>query len=239
MNENDTLNKIGDAIKSHGHFVYTITGGGSPRYLYTIGLYEKIGMELLFAGGAYFSAAVAKDIVDFAAKYLKINSAVSSFRMEDINGDFELKKAEASWSEHLPLGAIDYYKTDKINLMQIVPPRHLMTIDVPDCELTMSDTDNRVWSWFDCGYPNHLPKKCSAVTNLAALRGGAVTEAMRWEIDEWELFSGAGPDVKKGDVRVVPLSTLVLYDSTLHPVMNLKEGKGLWRDENMKWHNWN
>ena len=77
------------------------------------------------------------------------------------------------------------------------------------------------------------------MTNLEALKGAAVTEAMRWEVDQWELFSGAGPDVKKEDTRVVPLSTLVLYDSTLDLVMKLEEGKGLWRNEDMMWNKWN
>jgi hypothetical protein len=32
-----------------------------------------------------------------------------------------------------------------------------------------------------------------------------VTEAMRWEDDEWELFAGPGPDVPKGsDTRRSP-----------------------------------
>jgi|TARA_B100001971_G_C18133734_1_gene506334 hypothetical protein len=239
MNENDALNTIRNAIKSHGHFVHTISGGSSPRFLYTIGLHEKLGVELLFAGGAYFSAQLAKEIVDCAAKYLMNNPSASTFNVENINGNFELKKADESWSNNLPLGAIDYYKADKICLMQITPPKQLMTIDVPNCDLSMNDINNRVWSWFNRSYPSGLPKSCSAVTNLDALKGAAVTEVMRWEVDQWELFSGAGPDVKKEDARVVPLSTLVLYDPTLDPVMKLKEGKGLWRNEDMMWNNWN
>lgn len=239
MIENDALNTIDNAIRSHGYFVYTISGGSSPRFLYTIGLHEKCGVELLFAGGAYFSAQLAKDVVDSAAKFLMNNPSASSFNVENICGIFELKKADESWSKSLSLGAIDYYKADKICLMQITPPKQLMTIDVPNCNLPMDDISNRVWSWFDRSYPSGLPENCTTVTNLKALKGAAVTEVMRWEADQWELFSGAGPDVKKEDTRVVPLSTLVLYDPTLDPVMKLKEGRGLWRNEDMIWSNWN
>ena len=83
MNENDALNTIGNAINSHGYFVYTTSGGSSPRFLYTIGLHEKLGVELLFAGGAYFSAQLAKNIVDCAAKYLMKNPSASSFNVEN------------------------------------------------------------------------------------------------------------------------------------------------------------
>ncbi|TMO31197.1 MULTISPECIES: hypothetical protein [Pseudoalteromonas] len=239
MNRLNTLDDIKRIINANGFFVYTISGGSSPRFLYTIGLYEKVRFELLFAGGAYFSAEEAREVITVASECLEANPTASSFTMENISGQFKLQKAELSWSKKLPLGALDYYGINEVDLIQVIPPEHFTTIDVPNCALSIDNCHNRVWKWFNFGYPNHLPKNCSAVTNLDALKGAAVTEVMRWEVDQWELFSGAGPDVKKEDVRVVPLSTLVLYDPTLDPVMKLKEGKGLWRNEDMMWNNWN
>lgn len=238
MNKLKRLKEIGRVIQANGIFTYTVSGGGSPRYLYSIGLYEEIGLELLFAGASYFTANQAKKIVDVAATVLKSNISVTSFNVEGVAGEFDLCNVDRSWSTELPLGAIDYYNTDCVKLIQILPPDAFNTIDIPDCSLPMSDNANRVWKWFNLGYPDDLPKSCVAITNLDALRGQAVTEVMRWEVDQWEIFSGAGSDVVKDDVRAVELSTLVLYDPSLAQVMQLCVGTGVWRDKNMIWNNW-
>jgi hypothetical protein len=85
-------------------------------------------------------------------------------------------------------------------------------------------------------YP--VPSKSVAGTNLAALRGERITEAMRWEEDEWELYAGAGPDVAKEAMRVVPLGTLLAADMSLEAVVSLRIGEGLWRDADSAWHSW-
>lgn len=57
--------------------------------------------------------------------------------------------------------------------------------------------------------------------------------------DEWELFAGAGPDVKPEDVRVVPLGMLLGADESLGDVMNLEVGEALWRDSSGgPWQRW-
>jgi len=63
------------------------------------------------------------------------------------------------------------------------------------------------------------------------LRGERVTEAARWESDQWELFAGPGPDVTPDQVRMVPLATLLAIDATLQPVVQLDVGRALWRDD--------
>lgn len=77
-----------------------------------------------------------------------------------------------------------------------------------------------------------------AITDVAALRGDRITEACRWEENEWELFAGAGPDVAKEEMRVVSLGTLLAADSSLEAVLTLTVGTGLWRDAISDWHPW-
>jgi hypothetical protein len=61
---------------------------------------------------------------------------------------------------------------------------------------------------------------------------------VRWDEENWELFAGAGPDVSKDELRVVPLGTLVAADPSLVAVINLEVGAGLWRDDISGWHPW-
>lgn len=60
---------------------------------------------------------------------------------------------------------------------------------------------------------------------------------MRWENLEWELFAGAGPEVEKKDMRVVPISVMLGIDNSLDDILKLSPGKGIWReDKNDDWH---
>jgi hypothetical protein len=62
---------------------------------------------------------------------------------------------------------------------------------------------------------------------------------MRWEVDDWEIFAGAGPEVPAADRRMVPLGVLLGIDPTLEPAVSLPIGKGLWRDiEALEWNEW-
>jgi hypothetical protein len=61
---------------------------------------------------------------------------------------------------------------------------------------------------------------------------------MRWEEDEWELFSGPGPDIPKDELRVVPLGTLIASDSSLDRIVKLSVGTGLRREGMSEWHPW-
>ena len=65
-----------------------------------------------------------------------------------------------------------------------------------------------------------------------------MTEVMRWEEDEWEIFAGAGPDATEDEKRVVPLGILLSADPSLLPAVDLPVGTGLWRDAQSEWHPW-
>jgi hypothetical protein len=96
-----------------------------------------------------------------------------------------------------------------------------------------------IWHWLKEPWTFSVPKDSTAAT-LAALRGKRITEAMRWEEDEWEMFAGPGPEVTEKEMRVVALGTLVAADESLVPVMNLAIEEGVWRDSDpdSEWHPW-
>ena len=143
------------------------------------------------------------------------------------------------WPDELWLGALDYYDVDSIPVLQIVPEEKYRTLDIPDMSQEWNPESEPVWRWLTEEWNYPVPKKSIAVTNLDALRGKPVTEVVRWEEEEWEMFAGAGPDVDEEDARWVPLGTLIGIDQTLYPAANLGIGKGIWRDdEEMKWHRW-
>jgi hypothetical protein len=97
----------------------------------------------------------------------------------------------------------------------------------------------RVWAQDVATGEIALKAVLSAVTNLAALRGEAVTEASRWGVDGWELFAGSGPDTPQEELRVVPIATLVGSDQSLLKVLSLDVGKSLWRESGEDaWHDW-
>jgi hypothetical protein len=86
--------------------------------------------------------------------------------------------------------------------------------------------------------PYPVPRESVALTDLGALQGKRITEVMRWEQDEWEMFAGAGPDIPEVERRVVPLGILLAADPSLLPTVDLRVGTGFWRDAQSEWHPW-
>jgi hypothetical protein len=77
------------------------------------------------------------------------------------------------------------------------------------------------------------------LTDLNTLRGGRITEVMRWEEDQWEIFSGSGPEIPESERRVVPLGILLEADKSLLPALELRLETGFWRDKGeSEWRPW-
>jgi len=84
-----------------------------------------------------------------------------------------------------------------------------------------------------------VPEDSTVVSNINALLGDTITEVTRWENNEWEIFAGAGPDVKEDEMRIVSLGTILGKDKTLAPAINLDLGKGIWRESlESSWNKW-
>lgn len=270
LNQSAALTVIAKNIEKHGHHKYVISGGSLPRFVYTIGLSQSIGYELIMAGGCFYVDMEVVRIIDAAlAKMLELmplgipialdepetpetseTSAISkmpaiqqiapiTFSVDTL-GTFSVCSVENSWCQALLLGALDYYKVSGIPALQIVPDKEHWTIDVPDLSRPFDAVEQPVWQWLKQDWQLPVPEKSIAVTNLDALRGQTLTEVARWEPDQWEMFAGAGPDVDKEDIRIVPLCVLVGNDDSLRPIVStLGVGEAVWRDaEEQIWHPW-
>jgi Domain of unknown function (DUF4262) len=230
------LERIKENIVRAGHHVYVVSGGAAPRLIYTIGVSESIGVELILAGATFYMKENALKVINDLICLLKPHHDRQTFEV-DGEGSFALRKVHDSWATKLMLGASDYYQKP-ISAFQIVPDKNHSTIDVPDMSTPWSIATAPAWRWLYEPWPYPVSQDSTAVTNLAALRGDPVTEANRWEEDAWQLFAGAGPDVTDEDVRVVPLGVLLAVDESLALVATLAKGKGVWRKDGSDWHAW-
>jgi len=143
-----------------------------------------------------------------------------------------------SWASLLMLGATDFYQRSDIPALQVAPDDAHMTIDVPNMAVAWSPQSAPLWQWLKEPWTFSVPSDSEAVTDLDALRGFSVTEACRWEENYWELFAGAGPEVPKEEKRVVGLGMLLAADPSLAPILDLKIGDGIWREDDLEWHVW-
>jgi hypothetical protein len=231
--------QIRQNIAEYGFHTYFVTGSGLPHYGYTIGLSESLNAEIILAGAYFFeSDEVSKILMSVAAK---IQSAIA-WQEQKIEarpwGVFSLRKVDTSWAKGLMLGVFDYYQVTTIEAYQIVPDEAHWTTEIPDLSRPWNPELAPAWRWLYEQWTYPVPMNSVAITNLGALRGERVTEVMRWEEDEWEIFAGAGPDTREAERRVVPLGILVAADPSLLPAVDLSVGSGFWRDSDSEWHAW-
>lgn len=240
MEKVEFIRKIQANISASGYHVTTVVDGTCPRFSYTIGLKYKIGCELIFAGGENNSTESVTCIVDGVYKHLSTSNCENNAHVDlGSLGSFIVSEVDPSWSQLLLLGAFDFYQTTEIKVCQIVPEQRLRTLDVPDLTRTFNIDDEPIWKWLTLGWPYSIPYNSIAITNISSLYGQKLTEATRWEENEWEIFSGSGQDVDKQSICAVPLATLLGIDSSLEPVIYLQIGKGLWRDsDELSWSEW-
>jgi len=233
------LDAIRSNIERFGHHVYIVSGGPDPRFGYTVGVSEKQGVELILPGAAFFSAGDVHRIINDIVKECGTPGISESMRFEiDGCGSFSLRAVHSSWTLQLIFGAFHYYNSKEISTLQIVPDENHWTIDVPDMSQPWNPKDAPAWRWLQETWNYPASKDSIAITDLASLRGKQVTEACRWEEDEWEMFSSNGPDIPKEDCRAVSLGTLLGFDKSLSRVVNLPIGEGLWRERQGDWHEW-
>lgn len=226
MTRSEMLDLIRSNIEQHGHHVTLVAQGVVPRFAYTIGLKSKVGAELVFAGASTYSAAQVQQLMNDAA------SALSP-------GLKSLRQVDSSWVKLLLLGALDFYDEPTIPALQILPDKQHWTVEVPDLSLPFAPESAPVWQWLTAPWTLPIPKNSTAVTDINVLRGDRVTEAARWEQDEWELFAGPGSQVPKSEARIVPFATLYAVDPTLISAASLPVGSALWRNPSeLEWHDW-
>jgi len=235
MTNTEFLDIIRKNIEKNGYHITLVNGGQNPNFSYSIGLYKRFGFELIVAGG--FQSIEENEII-FEHIYQKLQSGytVNSEFSLSVNDVFYLGTVDSSWCEKLMLGVYDYYSVDEITAYQIIPIER--TLDTP----LMSDPlipNDPIWKWLYMDWNIDAPKNSYVITDFNALKGKPITEVAKWEDHVWEMFSGPGPDVEKEDIRIVPLGTILGIDATLKPILNLKVGQGLWRDnKDSSWQDW-
>lgn len=233
------LKKIQQHISLHGHHIYVVAGPPDPRFAYTIGLSRSLGFELILAGASFYMLNDVSVIINDLASRLKADAAWQGVQFEVSSlGAFSLGSVDMSWTKALMLSALDFYQVGEISALQVIPDKVHWTIDTPNLSEPWSSATAPAWQWLRKEWVFHIPTKSMALTNMAALSGVRITEAARWEDDYWELFAGAGSDVQKSDMRVVPLGLLLTADVSLSSVVDLPVGAALLRDEVSDWHPW-
>ncbi|HXR78307.1 MAG TPA: DUF4262 domain-containing protein [Bryobacteraceae bacterium] len=228
-------------IAEYGFHTYVVTGSGKPHYGYTIGLTESLGTELILAGAYFYRLNEVSSVIRGVADELRSPLHRDTQRLRESPwGNFSLQKVDISWAKELMLGFFDYYGVNAIEARQIVPDESHWTVDIPDLSKPMGSNAAPGWQWLSQDWAYPIPKESVALTNIDALRGERITEVMRWEKDEWEIFAGAGPEITEAERRVVPLGILLAADPSLVPAVDLSIGSGFWRDAEPKseWHAW-
>lgn len=226
-------------IERSGKHIYVVLGAPTPQFAYTIGFHDRLAAELVIAGCYFYSADQLIEILNRIGKKIEGYKSCSEqpILLEGL-GRFSLREAHTSWVSLLLLGAFDYYDRTDIRAYQIVPDDEHWTTEIPDLREPWNAKTAGAWRSLKFPWDYPVPANSVALTNIDALSGEKITEVMRWENDEWEIFAGAGPDVLQQDRRVVPLSVLLAADESLLPAVNLAVGTGLWRDTESPWHAW-
>ena len=238
INRNQFINLIESNIDNQGYHVTIVDGGNSPRYAYTIGVYEMLGFELIFSGGIYFMEdelyAIFNSIVEELCKEKgekKIKKTISKL------GDFSISKVDKTWSDLMLLGVFDYYKLKEVKSYQIKPDSKHFTLDIPDMSKRWSSNIDPVWQWLNKEWHYPVPVNSNVVTDIQVLQGSDIVEVMRWGNNEWEMFSSSSVDEE--DIRVVPLGVILGLDESIEVAIHLKVEKGVWReDRESKWNDW-
>lgn len=240
LQRSDLFAQIRSNIDQFGYHVTVVTGGALPRFVYTIGCTTTLGAEFVFAGGEFYSQSQVSEIM---AATISVASTEPDWLTPSISTDalgrFSLVKVHPSWAELLVLGAFDYYNQPTLSVWQIVPDAAHHTLEVPAMVQPFDEAAQPVWQWLTRKWEYPISADSMAVTNLLVLAGAKATDVMRWEEDDWEIFAGAGPDIPKAEMRIVPLGTLLGIDTSLQVAVDLEVGKGLWRDAlALDWQPW-
>ena len=242
MDRKEFLEEIKSNINRYGHHISIVSSRPNPRYAYTIGLTKTHGLELILSGGIYFDKNSLCQIINTISDKLKTTESnrleKTKFNLDSL-GIFKLQKVDYSWSGLTMLGVLDFYNLDKVEAYQILPDELHYTLDIPDMSKKWSAQVEPIWKWLNNEWDYGVSEKTAVVTNLDALKGRPITEIMRWELEEWEMFAGSGPDVDKKDIRIVPIGVLLGIDNSLITALDLEIGKGLWRENSgNKWNSW-
>ena len=227
------LLEIQQSINSKGFFTYIVEGGVDPRFAYTIGLSSKLGYELIFAGGAYFSKKDVRYIIDRISQLVTVPVEPNLPINFENDETYLLSKVHPTWCEKMLLGALDYFSVTSLKALQIQPPRTHWTIDIPNLVYGWDPDTEPPWQWLgrEDAWKFSLPQNSCALTNIPALQGQKINQIVRWSDTDWDCFVGEGSEVPDNAKRTVPLAMFLALDSTLvDTLLLLQIDQGAWRE---------
>ncbi len=240
MNRSILIEKIRSNINSSGFHISAVNQDLTPRFAYTIGLFEILGFELIYAGGMNFLLDDINVIINSIGSSLlsKKNNSKNEFIINKY-GLFNLTEVHQSWSKNMLLGAHDYYNVTTIPCFQINPISNNKSLDTPTMNIIYDEKEQTIWSWMTRDFNWNVPKLSKCIINNDILFGAKALEIMRWEEDEWEVFTSNSQTINEEDMRIIPLTTLIGIDITLMRILELEVGKGLIRElPTNEWENW-
>jgi len=232
--------KINHNITEYGFHINVVNQKLTPRYAYSIGLINSCGFELVLAG---CMDLLYDDVIsimnNIGNKLLKHDETIDAQFILGQNGLYKLRKIHESWSEIMLLGAKDFFNFDDIPSCQIYPCNDKISFDVPNMDEIFLPNSQPIWSWLTNENNSTFPIDSKVIVNKDILFGAKALEIMRWEENEWEIYSTNSDNLNEHDMRIIPLTTMIGAESTLGRILDLEVGKGLVRKlPSNEWEDW-
>lgn len=229
--------KIEANIRKYGCHIYDVSGGPLPPWSYSIGLSDRIGVEVIFAGGLYFQNAERREIID---RCISMQAKGKTSCFESALGDFCLRPVSNTWPSELFLGAIDYYKK-RPEFLQIYPHDEAVTLDLPRLFEQWDARKFPAWKWLEQPWGYSVAEESVVLTDTDMLGGHANAEvACRFGNAYWEIFSRQPDEIEDKYKRYSPLGTLLALHSDIEHALDLKIGQAIERvGGGASWQAWN
>lgn len=214
-------------INSHGYHVYDVMGAPLPPWSYSVGLNKRLGFELIFAGGLFFSVVERAEIFDRCVARL-LQSA--NKKIDDEKGRFTLVRVAGGWPDVMFTGAIEFLG-HRPDFFQIFPDEDTWTLDVPNMSKPWREENFPAWKWFHCSWNYSVSSRSHVLMDTDLLGGIARAEVMcRFGGDYWEVYSRQPDEIADMYKRLVPLGMLFAIEDTLGDLaVNLKIGEAVER----------
>ncbi len=225
------LKVIGDNIERRGFHITLVSSDTEPRFAYTIGLTEKIGFELVLAGGFLYMANEVGRILNFIGDYLLTENSEDRVISVEGYGEFFLSEVHESWNKHMLLGVYDYFDLSEVKSFQIVPLKN-KTVEIPDMSIPYSRELFPIWKYLDddVDWDFPMPKDSTATVDMDFFYGEKIIRIIHWEVEDWEMFTRGAKEILDSEIRVIPFNVALAIDPTLFPALKLEVEEGLIRN---------
>lgn len=205
MNKQDYIQLISNNIQRHGYHVYAITTNPKEfSYIYTIGLTEKFGFEMIMAGWIKLDvnsqSMIIKHIIEnltkepknFSQDYHGRHFILNNILLNQVESTLlvGLEQVSNFWMEDLMIGALDYYQDRPITAFHVKPLQEdfwLMTI--PNMSNPIVDNNNSpLWQCY-FNEERDVGEKCNFYVDECVLRGKPILEVINFDNINWQLLS--------------------------------------------------